>query len=241
MLRKKLENYNVILASKSPRRKFLLKQLGINFKIRTKDTEESYPKNLKGKQIPIYLSKKKAAAFKNELKPNDLLITADTIVWIKGKILNKPENPKEATRMLKLLSGKMHTVYTGVCIAFFPPTKKNKKQNYRELKFHAFSVSTNVFFKKLTAQELTSYIQNHQPFDKAGSYGAQECLPIGINPCSKAEMVFLEKIKNVQLAKNSTIKRDFPHHVPMINKISGSYFNVMGLPIVKLFENLNKF
>ncbi|MBI3501696.1 MAG: septum formation protein Maf [Bacteroidetes bacterium] len=193
MLSNKLKKYHIILASKSPRRKFLLKELGLDFEIRTKDVDESFPQKLKGKQIAFYLCKKKAEAFKDELKKNDLLITADTIVWIKNKVLNKPANYSEAVQMLKLLSGKMHVVYTGVSLT------TNQKQKI-------FCVATKVFFKKLSEKEIHFYVSNYKPFDKAGAYGAQEWIGyVGVK------------------------------------KIIGSYFNVMGLPVKELYEELMKF
>lgn len=202
MLKEKLSKYHLILASKSPRRQFLLKELGLDFVIRTKDTDESFPKKLKGKQIALYLCKKKAEAFRDELKKNDLLITADTIVWIGNKVLNKPANYKEAVKMLKMLSGKMHTVYTGVCITS-PPTPPHKG---RGATASSFVVSTKVFFKKLTSQEIDFYVTNYKPYDKAGAYGAQEWIGyVGVE------------------------------------KIIGSYFNVMGLPVKELYDRLMKF
>jgi septum formation protein len=193
MLNERLKKYHVILASKSPRRRFLLKELGLNFEIRTKDVDESFPKNLKGKQIALYLCKKKAEAFKSELKPNDLLITADTIVWIGNKVLNKPADHNEAVKMLKHLSDKMHIVYTGVSIA---TTMKQK----------TFFAETKVFFKKLSPKEIDFYVSNYKPFDKAGAYGAQEWIGyVGVK------------------------------------KIIGSYFNVMGLPVKELYEELMRF
>lgn len=174
MLKNKLRKYNLILASKSPRRQFLLKELGIDFEIRTKDTDESFPKKLKGKQIAHYLCRKKAEAFRGELKPNDLLITADTIVWIGNKVLNKPANYKDAVKMLKMLSGKMHTVYTGVCIARLSPFKGSRVHESGNLKLHTFTASTRVYFKKLSSQEIDFYIRRYKPYDKAGAYGAQE-------------------------------------------------------------------
>lgn len=196
MLKKELDRYKIILASKSPRRQFLLKEIGLDFEIRTKDVDESFPEKLKGRQIALYLCKKKAAAFQDELQPNDLLITADTIVWVNNKVLNKPANYKEAVNMLKMLSGKMHTVYTGVCISLL-----SKKEN--KLKVGAFVVSTKVFFKKLTSKEIHFYITNYKPYDKAGAYGAQEWIGyVGVE------------------------------------KIIGSYFNVMGLPVKELYEEL---
>lgn len=193
MLKEKLSKYNLILASKSPRRQFLIKELGLDFEILTKDVDESFPKKLKGKNIALYLSKKKAEAFRNELKPNDLLITADTIVWINNKVLNKPSDFMEAVKMLKLLSGKMHTVYTGVTLM-------------SALKQKTFFAETKVFFKKLSEKEIDFYVTNYKPYDKAGAYGAQEWIGyVGVK------------------------------------KIIGSYFNVMGLPVKELYEELVKF
>ena len=205
MLKEKLRKYNIILASKSPRRQFLLKELGLDFEIRTKDTDESFPKKLKGKQIALYLCKKKAEAFKGELQPNDLLITADTIVWINNKVLNKPADYNEAVKMLKLLSGKMHTVYTGVCIGCLSPSRGGAHAVAGEVRLRAFVTFTKVFFKKLSAKEIDFYIRNYKPYDKAGAYGAQEWIGyIGVE------------------------------------KIIGSYFNVMGLPVKELYEHLMK-
>ena len=192
MLKEKLSKYNLILASKSPRRQFLLKELGLDFEIRTKNVDESFPKKLKGKQIAIFLCKKKAEAFKHELKSNDLLITADTIVWIDNKVLNKPAGYNEAVKMLKLLSEKMHTVYTGVSL-----TSAAKQQT--------FFAETKVFFKKLTDKEIDFYVRNYKPYDKAGAYGAQEWIGY-----------------------------------VAVKKIIGSYFNVMGLPVKELYEELMK-
>ncbi|MEK6616231.1 MAG: Maf family nucleotide pyrophosphatase [Bacteroidota bacterium] len=201
-MKEKLEKYNIILASKSPRRQFLLKELGLNFKVRTKEVDESFPKKLKGSQIALYLCKKKADAFKDELQPNDLLITADTIVWIDNQALNKPADYNEAVKMLKLLSGKMHTVYTGVCLASpLLPSPQGE-----ELAVRRFVVSTKVYFKKLTDKEIDFYVSNYKPYDKAGAYGAQEWMGyIGVE------------------------------------KIIGSYFNVMGLPVKELYEELMRF
>lgn len=170
MLSEKLSHYRIILASKSPRRQFLLKELGLDFEIRTKDVNESFPKKLKGKQIALYLCKKKAEAFKNELKPNDLLITADTIVWIKNQVLNKPADYTEAVKMLKLLSGKMHIVCTGVCMSYSTPSGGKKEV----VRFRTFVSETKVYFKKLTEKEINFYVSEYRPYDKAGAYGAQE-------------------------------------------------------------------
>ncbi len=186
-------NYKIILASKSPRRQFLLKELGLDFEVRTKEVDESFPSALKGSEVALYLCRKKAGAFSRSLKDNELLITADTIVWINNTVLNKPADAKEAEEMLGILSGNMHTVFTGVCLK---STKKEK----------IFYSATNVYFKPLAKEEIAFYIQNFEPYDKAGAYGAQEWIGyIGIE------------------------------------KIEGSYFNVMGLPVKEIFEELVKF
>lgn len=193
MLKEKLSRYKIILASNSLRRKFLLKELALDFEVRTKEIDESFPENLKAEKIAMHLARKKSESFKNELLPGELLITADTIVWIHGKVLNKPSDEKDAKQMLKTLSGKMHTVFTAVCL-----TTTQKQKTF-------FSV-TKVYFKKLSAAEIKFYVKNFQPFDKAGAYGAQEWIGyIGIE------------------------------------KIIGSYFNVMGLPVKELYEELMKF
>jgi septum formation protein len=199
MLKNKLSKYNIILASQSPRRQFLLKELGLDFEIRSKNTDESFPKKLRGRQIPLYLAKKKAEAFQNELKPNDLLITADTVVCIGEKVLNKPADHTEAVKMLKMLSGKMHTVHTGVCIGVVSPALRGNGR----LSLKTFAASTKVYFKKLSASEIDFYVTTYKPYDKAGAYGAQEWIGyIGIE------------------------------------KIIGSYFNVMGLPLKELYSQL---
>ncbi len=234
MLKEKLDKYNIILASKSPRRQFLLKELGLNFEIRVKDTDESFPEKLKGEDIALYLCKKKAEVFRNELKPNDLLITADTIVWINNTVLNKPADHSEAVQILKTLSGNMHTVYTGVCIGRLSPSRGGEG----EVLLSAFVTSTNVHFKKLTDEEINSYITHYKPFDKAGAYGAQECLPKGMNPCSEEEKEFLRKIKNPDLFEKSNATKAGIGEIGIIEKIVGSYFNVMGLPVKDLYEEL---
>lgn len=198
MLKEKLSQYHIILGSKSPRRQFLLKELGLDFEVQTKEADESFPKKLKGKQIALYLCKKKADAFKDELKPNVLLITADTIVWINGKVLNKPADYNEGVKMLKYLSGKMHIVYTGVCLSLSSPKEEASR-------VRSFVVSTKVYFKKLTNKEIDFYVSNYKPYDKAGAYGAQEWIGyVGVE------------------------------------KIIGSHFNVMGLPVKELYEELMK-
>ncbi len=160
MLQNKLKNKNLILASGSPRRQQFLKDLDLDFTIQLKEVEEVFPKDLKGKKIVKYLAQLKASPFTN-LKENDILITADTIVWHKGKMLGKPKSEEEAITMLMSLSGKKHKVYSGVCL----------KSASKEV---VFSNTTTVFFRKLTKEEITFYVKKYKPLDKAGSYGIQE-------------------------------------------------------------------
>lgn len=190
MLREKLQNRNIILASGSPRRQDFLRDLGLNFEIRLKELEENYPDHLKAEEIADYLSKLKANAFKNELEPEDILITGDTVVWFQNEILHKPKSPEEAFEMLKKLSGNAHEVISSACI-----TSVQKQAVFHDI--------TKVYFKDLTDEEINYYIEHFQPFDKAGAYGIQEWIgQIGIE------------------------------------KIEGSFYNVMGLPIAKLYQNL---
>ena len=191
MLRKKLSKYNVILASKSPRRQQFFKDLDIPFTIQLKEVEEVYPSTLEGAAITDFLADLKSKPF-IDLKENDLLITSDTIVWLDNKALGKPKDKTEAIEILQQLSGKMHQVITSVSI---------KGKNFQTL----FNDTTNVYFKNLTVDEIHYYVENHKPYDKAGSYGIQEWIGfIGIE------------------------------------KIEGSYFNVMGLPVQKLYKELIK-
>ena len=190
----KLDKYDIWLASKSPRRQQILHELGLEFKIVTKDgLEENYPENLKKEEIPVFLAKQKAAAYEKEQNDKSLLITADTIVWSENKVLGKPKDYKDAVDIISSLSGKKHVVITGVCL-----TSLNKQK--------AFFSTTEVFFKELTIEEIDYYITNYKPYDKAGAYGIQEWIGyIGIE------------------------------------KIIGSYFNVVGLPIQKLYSELIEF
>lgn len=184
---------NIILASKSPRRQNLLKGLGVEFEIKTKEVEEVYPPELKKEEVAIFLSELKAKAIKEDLRDNDLLITSDTIVCLEDKILGKPKDKEEAFNMLSNLSGKMHEVITAVTL-----TTKDKK--------HTFYDVTEVYFKELSNNEIDTYINNCQPYDKAGSYGVQEWMGyIGVE------------------------------------KINGSFYNVMGFPIKKVYEALEEF
>lgn len=189
-----LKNCNIILASKSPRRKQLLHDMGIAFEVVTKNVDESFPENLPKEQVAIYLCERKADAFnESEIRENDLIITADTIVCLGDQILNKPGNRQHAIHMLKELSGKKHEVITGVCLRAAKSLK-------------SFFVSTAVYFRSLTISEIEFYVDNYKPFDKAGSYGIQEWIG----------------------------------HIG-IEKIEGSYFNVMGLPTTRLYTELLTF
>ncbi len=172
MLGEKLKGYRIILASGSPRRQELLGDMGIPFELRIKSIEESYPNHLKGEEISEYLAKKKAGVFLNQLDPNDILITADTVVWHQGSSLEKPSDNKEAYAMLTALSGDWHEVITSVCIT-------------HRAEFKLLSAHTQVKFAALTPEEIRYYIDQFQPFDKAGAYGIQEWLGlVGIESIS---------------------------------------------------------
>lgn len=184
---------DIVLASKSPRRQQLLKDLGLNFSVVLKEVDEVYPSNLKKQEVALYLSKLKADAFLPDLKENQLVITSDTIVCLDDKIIGKPKDRDDAFNMLSDLSGKMHEVVTAVTL-----TSAEKQVS--------FYVITEVNFKTLSNFEIDYYINHYKPFDKAGSYGIQEWIGyIGIE------------------------------------KIVGSYFNVMGLPVKELYDELERF
>jgi len=154
--------YNIILASNSPRRKELLAGLDIPFEVKTlPDIDESFPENLYGTEIPVYIAKAKADAYKQFLDEKNLLITADTIVWLDNKVYGKPVDEADAFSMLRALSGKMHEVITGVCL-----TTQNKQV--------VFSAVSKVKFADLEDDEIRYYIEKYKPYDKAGSYGVQE-------------------------------------------------------------------
>lgn len=185
--------YNYILASKSPRRQQLLKLLGLDFKVIVKETEENFPAGMPKEEIPVYLARLKAEPFFNELQPGELLITADTIVWLNGHVMGKPSTASEARKMLQELSGNEHQVISGVRLT-------------SSEKFSEFYSISNVQFKILSNKEIDYYISEYKPFDKAGAYGIQEWIGlIGIA------------------------------------HIEGSFYNVMGLPVQKLYEKLLSF
>ena len=162
MMLENLNKYNIILASKSPRRQELLKGIGIEFAVMTKDVDESYSTNMSVYDVAPFLSVKKAKSFEiTELPDNYMIITADTIVVVGDEILGKPKDKENACEMLLKLSGKKHSVITGVTIR----TKDRTK---------TFSAVSNVVFEKLDSEEINYYVDNFKPFDKAGSYGIQE-------------------------------------------------------------------
>lgn len=188
-----LKKFKIVLASNSPRRKELLTGLGAEYVVRTlPDIDESYPSSLSGEAIPEYIAREKAAAYQSIIQPDELLITADTIVWLDGKVLGKPQDREEAMEMLRLLSGNSHQVFTGVCLSTCAWQK-------------SFTATTEVKFSVLTEEEIAFYVDRFAPLDKAGAYGVQEWIGfIGVEA------------------------------------ISGSYYNVMGLPVQKLYKELVK-
>ena len=216
----------IILGSGSPRRSQHLKELFSNVIVRVKNVDEDFSPELREEKIPVFLAGHKADAFKGELQEDEILITADTIVWFDNHVLNKPSNRDEAFDMLKKLSGNAHRVFTGVCIS----TTEAKK---------TFSVVSTVQFIKAGEKELLDYIDHYKPYDKAGSYGAQECLPAGMNPLSEKEKKYLVEIGKPDLFEKSLAVKDHAR-VPLIERIDGSYFNVMGLPVMELHEALGK-
>lgn len=189
-----LKNYDIILASNSPRRKELLAGLDIPYRVCVlPDIDESYPDSLQGEEIPVFISREKAQAYKSLLTGRTLLITADTIVWLNGKVYGKPHDKDDARAMLRALSGNTHTVITGVTIATCD-------------KEVSFATSTEVSFAQLTDEEIDYYVEKYAPLDKAGAYGIQEWIGyVGVTG------------------------------------IQGSYYNVMGLPIQRLYQELKKF
>ncbi|RGU29732.1 Maf-like protein [Bacteroides cellulosilyticus] len=188
-----LEKYKVILASGSPRRRELMAGLGVNYEVRIlPDVDESYPDTLQGEEIPLYIAKEKADAYIPMMQPDELIITADTIVWLDGKVLGKPRDREDALLMLRTMSGRTHEVFTGVCI-----TTTDWQRS--------FTAQTEVRFATLSEDEIIYYVDNFKPMDKAGAYGVQEWIGfIGVE------------------------------------NISGSYYNIMGLPVQRLYRELLK-
>lgn len=163
ILNEKLKKYKIILASGSPRRKEIFQILGFDFEVKTKETKEEYPADLPKEKVSEFLAELKAKAFENEVLEDEklIVITSDTTVVIDGEILGKPSGREGAIEMLKKLSGKKHTVYSGVCI-------KNKRKTV------TFTAFTDVWFRPLSDEEIVFYVDKYRPFDKAGAYAVQE-------------------------------------------------------------------
>jgi septum formation protein len=172
MLREKLKDYKVILASGSPRRQQFFKELDLDFEIKIKEVEEIYPDTLQGVEITNYLAKLKSAAFDNDIQPNEIIVTSDTIVWLDNKALGKPKDKQDAFLMLQSMAGKTHEVITSVCF---------KTIN----KIDIVNCVTRVTFNPISDAEILFYIDKYQPFDKAGAYGIQEW--IGLMAIAKIE------------------------------------------------------
>jgi septum formation protein len=223
-----ISDHHLILASRSPRRQYLLRAIGLDFEVRLKETDESFPPHLEAERIPLYLAQKKADAFKGELKEKDLLITADTIVWVDDHVLNKPADADEAFRMLRGLAATWHEVFTGCCL-----TSAQKSVS--------FYVRSRVFFRPLADQTIRDYISVCQPFDKAGAYGAQESLPPDMKPCSPEEVEFLRKMGRSDLNSAHMTYENKGERFVLVDRIEGSYFNVMGLPLRELYAALAAF
>lgn len=188
-----LKKYRIILASNSPRRKELLSGLGIEYTIRIlPDVDESYPASLTRGDIPEHIARKKADAYRHSLEPDELLITADTIVWQDSQVLGKPAGRAEAEAMLRTLSGKEHQVFTGVCLTTTAWQK-------------SFVAVSDVWFDNLTDEEIEYYVERYLPMDKAGAYGVQEWIGY-----------------------------------VAVKSISGSFYNIMGLPVQRLYGELKK-
>ena len=190
----KITDYKVLLASNSPRREELLRGIDIDFEIKVlPDIDETYPSNLALEEVAEFVAQKKATSYYSILKENELMITADTVVVLEGKIYGKPKDEEEAKEMLLALSGKTHRVISGVCLT-------------STIKQTCFSVTSDVEFSDLTNEEIEYYLERYSPLDKAGSYGVQEWIGyIGVK------------------------------------HISGSYYNIMGLPIQRLYRELKSF
>lgn len=186
-------NIKILLASKSPRRRALLKELGVKVEIiEPLHDNESYPLHLKAHEIPVFLAIEKAKACRAPQQTGEILLTADTIVWLNDEVIEKPDGRDEAFLMLRKLSGKVHEVFTGVCL-----TTCDKQITFFD--------SAKVYFKELSNFEIEFYLDHYKPYDKAGAYGIQEWIGfIGIE------------------------------------KIEGSYFNVVGLPIQKVYQEILK-
>ncbi|WP_243651306.1 Maf family nucleotide pyrophosphatase [Hymenobacter gummosus] len=183
----------LILASNSPRRRQLMTDLGLTYEVRLKEVDETYPAQLQRAEVAEYLAAHKASAYRQDLQPGEVLLTADTIVCLDEQVLNKPVDAEDAVRMLTLLQGRAHDVYTGVCLL---------TGDGRQV---VFSDQTRVHFRPLTEAEIRHYVQHYRPLDKAGAYGAQDWIGL-----------------------------------VAVTRLEGSYFNVMGLPVHRVWEELGK-
>lgn len=189
-----MKNYKIILASNSPRRRELLAGLDINFEVKVlPGIDESYPEDLPVEEIPQYIAREKAEAYRNLMDEDTLVITADTVVVLGREILGKPKDDGDACRMLRELSGRTHQVITGVCL-----TTLGRQR--------CFAVTTDVTFKDFTDEEISYYVSRYHPMDKAGAYGIQEWIG----------------------------------HIG-VTSLSGSYFNVMGLPVQRIYAEMQRF
>ncbi len=203
-----------------------MREAGFDFVVEKPDVEEDFPASMPAAEVPVYLASKKTAFFKD--REDTVVLTADTVVIIDGKILNKPADRTEAVHMLTPLSGRTHQVITGVSI-----TGAGKSKTFHE--------ETGVTFRTLRMEDIGYYVDHFAPFDKAGSYGAQDCLPAGVNPCSPDEIAFLQKIGKPELVDNTFTRPAGSRGVAMIERINGSYFNVMGLPVHRVYTELMGF
>jgi septum formation protein len=201
-----------------------MKAVGFGFSIQKPEVEEVFPPELPVNEVARYLAAVKAEFFRPKMR-DETIVTADTVVILENQILNKPVDREDAVRMLSALSGNTHRVMTGVSIV-----SKEREESFDE--------TTEVTFEKLSRREIEFYIDHFKPYDKAGSYGAQDCLPAGMNPCSQEEMKFLKSINREDLMKETITALKPDKGVVVIRNIVGSYFNVMGLPIHKVYEHL---
>lgn len=188
-----LKKYKVILASNSPRRKELLSGLGLEYEVKVMPgIDETYPDTLPTEEVPVYIAREKAEAYRKSIAEDELIITADTVVCIDGEVLGKPADEAEAYAMLRKLAGRTHLVITGVCLT----TAQFQK---------SFATVTEVTFDQLTDEEISFYVEKYRPFDKAGAYGVQEWIGyVGVTG------------------------------------MNGSFYNVMGLPVQRLYQELKK-
>ena len=194
LLHEKLRSCRLILASQSPRRRELMSGCGLPYLLAPKyGCREVYPSSLPAEEVPAYLSQLKSEAYPTALEPGDILLTADTVVVLDGEVLGKPDGAAGAAAMLRRLSGRCHTVVSGVTLR-------------TAVRRHTFDVRSSVWFRKLTDEEIDYYVETYRPLDKAGAYGIQEWIGYAA-----------------------------------IERIEGSFYNVMGLPIQKVYTELERF